>query len=114
MDVVDTALREAWEEVGLRRDQVEVFGTLPRHETVTSFSVTPIIAKLETDFIIRPEPGEVEEVFCAPLAHVLNPAQFTIQWQKVVKRSAHSVFHTLLCRETPNKSDWTSGPLMGC
>ena len=26
-----------------------------------------------------PEPGEVEEVFSVPLAHVLNPAHFVIE-----------------------------------
>ncbi len=78
-DVVAAALREAQEEIGLPMDQVEVLGTLPSHETVTSFRVTPVIALVRDEFIIKPEPGEVEEVFAVPLDHVLNPQNYLVQ-----------------------------------
>ena len=78
-DVIDAALREAHEEVGLDRAQVEVLGTLPSHETVTSFLVTPVLARVSGDFTPRPEPGEVAEVFTVPLAHVTNPGNFSVQ-----------------------------------
>jgi 8-oxo-dGTP pyrophosphatase MutT (NUDIX family) len=78
-DVIAAALREAEEEVGLPRGHVEVLGTLPTHETVTGFLVTPVIGWIDRDFDVQPEPGEVAEVFRVPLAHVTNVAQFTIQ-----------------------------------
>jgi len=78
-DVTATALREAWEEVGLRVDQVEVFGQLPPHETVTSFTVTPILGRIRDDFVAKPEPGEVEEVFEVPLSHLADPANYVVQ-----------------------------------
>lgn len=78
-DVTATALREAWEEVGLRADQVEVFGQLPPHETVTSFTVTPVLGRISPDFIANPEPGEVEEVFEVPLSHLAEPANYVVQ-----------------------------------
>jgi 8-oxo-dGTP pyrophosphatase MutT (NUDIX family) len=78
-DVVATALREAREEIGLPGELVEVLGTLPTHETVTGFTVTPVIAFVRDTFEITPEPGEVAEVFAVPLAHVLNPDNFLIQ-----------------------------------
>ncbi len=83
-DLVVTALREAREEVGLPSDQVEVLGTLPRHETVTSFAVTPIVALIHGNFEEVPEVGEVAEVFHAPFHHVTNPANFRVEgrrWQ---------------------------------
>ena len=40
VDAVDTALREAEEEVGLTRDYVQVLGTLPTYTTVTRFVVS--------------------------------------------------------------------------
>jgi 8-oxo-dGTP pyrophosphatase MutT (NUDIX family) len=78
-DVVAAALREAREEIGLPADIVDVLGTLPIHETVTGFSVTPVIALVREEFEVIPEPGEVEEVFRVPLAHVLNPDNFSVQ-----------------------------------
>jgi 8-oxo-dGTP pyrophosphatase MutT (NUDIX family) len=78
-DVIAAALREADEEIGLPRGSVEVLGTLPVHETVTGFNVTPVIGFVRDVFVIKPEPGEVEEVFAVPLDHVLNPDNYLIQ-----------------------------------
>ncbi len=76
---VQAALREAGEEIGLHRDNVEVLGTLPTHETVTGFCVTPVVAHVRAPFDATPEPGEVAEIFSVPLAHVTDPANFRIQ-----------------------------------
>ena len=78
-DVIAAALREAEEEIALDRANVEVLGTMPAHETVTGFIVTPVLARVRAPFQPRPEPGEVAEVFEAPLAHVTDPARFIIQ-----------------------------------
>ncbi|WP_299964756.1 CoA pyrophosphatase [uncultured Roseobacter sp.] len=78
-DAVAAALREAQEEIGLPSGSVEVLGTLPGHETVTGFQVTPVIGLVERPFEIMAEPGEVEEVFSVPLSHVLDPANYVIQ-----------------------------------
>jgi 8-oxo-dGTP pyrophosphatase MutT (NUDIX family) len=78
------ALREAEEEVGLPRESVDVLGTLPAHETVTGYSVTPVLALVPTGIVYRAEAGEVDEVFRVPLAHVTNPARFMVEsriWQ---------------------------------
>ncbi|MGH1355174.1 MAG: CoA pyrophosphatase [Thalassovita sp.] len=81
-DVIAAALREAQEEVGLNPDVVEVLGTLPAHETVTGFAVTPVIARATGDFHPTPEPGEVDEVFLVPLSHVTTVARFSIQGRR--------------------------------
>lgn len=78
-DVVAAALREAREEIGLPEELVEVLGTMPAHETVTGFQVTPVIARVRSEFEIVPEPGEVEEVFSVPLSHVMSPANYLVQ-----------------------------------
>ncbi|MCI2400041.1 CoA pyrophosphatase [Aliiroseovarius subalbicans] len=83
-DVQAAALREAEEEIGLRRDNVEVFGTLPSHETVTSFTVTPVLGRIRDAFDPIPEAGEVAEVFTVPFAHLADPARFKVEsriWQ---------------------------------
>ena len=78
-DVVAAALREAQEEIGLPTDLVDVLGTLPSHETVTGFQVTPVIGLVREEFTMIQERGEVEEVFRVPLSHVLNAENFFIQ-----------------------------------
>lgn len=70
----DTALREAEEEVGLQRRFVEVLGELPTYFTGSSFIVTPVVALVQPDFVLRPNPHEVADVFEVPLAFLLNPA----------------------------------------
>jgi 8-oxo-dGTP pyrophosphatase MutT (NUDIX family) len=83
------ALRETREEIGLPEPRVEILGTLPVHETVTGFAITPFIGLIRGPFTAIPEAGEVEEVFTVPLAHVLTPARFAIerrQWMGVWRR----------------------------
>ena len=79
VDVIAASLRKAHEEIGLPPDHVEVLGTLPSHETVTSFDVTPVIGFVHRPFNILPEPGEVDEVFTVPLDHVLNRDNYLVQ-----------------------------------
>ncbi|MVO17796.1 CoA pyrophosphatase [Parasedimentitalea huanghaiensis] len=78
-DVTAAALREAWEEVGLPSDLPQVIGQLPEHETVTGFRVTPVVAIIDRDFQLQPEPGEVDEVFSVPLNHLLNPENYVVE-----------------------------------
>jgi len=92
-DVVAAALREADEEIGLAPENVRVLGTLPRHETVTSFTVTPVIGEVLAPFDFRPEPGEVDEVFRVPLSHVTNPANFLIEGRRW--RGQRRQYHTV-------------------
>ncbi|QCO55826.1 CoA pyrophosphatase [Pseudorhodobacter turbinis] len=83
------ALREAHEEVGLPTGLVQVVGSLPSHETVTGFTVQPILAQITAPFSPIPERGEVEEVFSAPLDFITNPANFRVEarfWQGSMRR----------------------------
>ena len=83
------ALRESREEIGLPPDRVQILGTLPVHETVTGFAITPFVGLIRGPFTPIPEAGEVDEVFAVPLSHVLTPACFAIerrQWMGVWRR----------------------------
>lgn len=83
------ALREAHEEIALPPGTAQILGTLPSHETVTGFSVTPFVAQISASFTPRPEPGEVAEVFRVPLTHVLDPANYIIEgrlWHGTMRR----------------------------
>jgi 8-oxo-dGTP pyrophosphatase MutT (NUDIX family) len=73
-DAIDTALREAEEEVGLARRHVEVIGALPIYRTVTNFDVTPIVALVRLPFELTIDTHEVAEAFEVPLAFLMTPA----------------------------------------
>jgi len=84
-DEIAAALREAEEEIGLSRDNVEVLGTMPAHETVPGFRVTPVVAQVKQLFEPVAEIGEVAETFSVPLDHLLNVDRYSIQsryWRK--------------------------------
>jgi 8-oxo-dGTP pyrophosphatase MutT (NUDIX family) len=74
LDAVDTALREAQEEVGLHRRHVRVIGELPTYSTVTNYQVTPVVGLVEPDFELVLDRFEVAEAFEVPMAWLMDPA----------------------------------------
>jgi 8-oxo-dGTP pyrophosphatase MutT (NUDIX family) len=73
-DAIETALREAEEEIALPRHYVEVLGTLPIYTTGSSFIITPVVGLVTPGFELKPNPGEVADVFEVPLGYLMNPA----------------------------------------
>jgi 8-oxo-dGTP pyrophosphatase MutT (NUDIX family) len=61
--MLDCALREAREEIGLDSDRVEVLGALPPVSTVvTGYKVYPFVGLVPDGLEFRPNPGEVAAV----------------------------------------------------
>jgi 8-oxo-dGTP pyrophosphatase MutT (NUDIX family) len=73
-DVVETALRETEEEVGLARRHVDVIGALPLYRTVTNYDVTPVVALVQPPFTLTLDAHEVAEAFEVPLQFLMTPA----------------------------------------
>jgi 8-oxo-dGTP pyrophosphatase MutT (NUDIX family) len=66
--LIETALREAEEEIGLSPDNVEVAGALPPIGTfVTNYKVHPFVGLIEQGMRFEPNPAEVESVLVASL-----------------------------------------------
>ncbi|ABD52997.1 NUDIX hydrolase [Jannaschia sp. CCS1] len=76
------AVREAREEIGLAPENVTILRHLPPHETVTGYTVTPFLARIDADFSPTPEPGEVAEVFRVPLHVLMDPANYAIEGRR--------------------------------
>ena len=67
-ELIDTALREAEEEIGLSRENVEVVGALPPIGTfVTNYKVHPFVGLIDEGMRFEPNPTEVESVLVASL-----------------------------------------------
>lgn len=72
-DATTAALREAWEELGLDPNDVEIVGDLAPYRTVTGYLVTPVLAAVAPDLPLSPHEHEVADWFEAPLSFVLDP-----------------------------------------
>jgi 8-oxo-dGTP pyrophosphatase MutT (NUDIX family) len=82
-DLLETALREAEEEIGLDRGRVEVIGALPPIGTfVTSYKVHPFVGLIADDLRFQPNPAEVEAV----LAFALEELQSGFAMRRLVRR----------------------------
>lgn len=74
--LVATALREAFEEVGLSSERVEVLGLLaPVFTVVSNFLILPVVAYLSAGpGPLLAQPGEVAEILFLPLHDLADPA----------------------------------------
>jgi predicted Fe-S protein YdhL (DUF1289 family)/8-oxo-dGTP pyrophosphatase MutT (NUDIX family) len=70
--VLGAALRESHEEIALDERQVAPLGYLDPFLTVSGFRVTPVVAVIDPDYVPRPEPGEVAEVFEVPFEFLMS------------------------------------------
>jgi 8-oxo-dGTP pyrophosphatase MutT (NUDIX family) len=74
---VQTALREAWEEIRLPATAVEILGLLDDTETrATPFIITPVVGVVSERVDFVPDGREIERVLEVPLATLADPAIF--------------------------------------
>lgn len=87
------ALREAEEEVGLPREQVDVIGAIEAYVTGTGFRVTPFVGVIHPAFRPITDDGEVAEVFEAPLDFLMNPSnrQMRKGFWRGAERTAYAI-----------------------
>lgn len=81
---VETALREAWEEIRLPADAVEVMGMLDDTETrATPFVITPVVGIVTRPVAFRPDGREIERVLEVPLEKLRDPSIFRTEiWER--------------------------------
>src|SRR3981189_2053358 len=75
---LDAALREAEEEVGLKRDFIEPIGYLDLSGTAFGFRILPTVARVKPGFKLTINEGEVVDAFEVPLAFLMNPENHQI------------------------------------
>ncbi|EKT56289.1 CoA pyrophosphatase [Providencia sneebia] len=70
--LVSTALREAYEEVAIPPEKVQILGQLTPQQSIGGYEVTPIVGLLPDGINYQPNPSEVADVFEVPLFDALS------------------------------------------
>ena len=74
-DIIHTAIREANEETGLRKEEISVIDTLtPLFIPVSNMIVTPVLAWTKSKPAFSHHPGEVVFLFDAEISKLLDPS----------------------------------------
>lgn len=80
--LIDTALRETQEEVGLAPIDVEIIGNLPLYRTVSRYEVLPYIGFVSAPTKLILDKNEVDSTFEVPLSFLLDKQNHLIHWVK--------------------------------
>jgi 8-oxo-dGTP pyrophosphatase MutT (NUDIX family) len=75
----ETALREAYEEIGLPPESVRILGRMKSFATITNYHVTPVVGLAPWPFSLRLARIEVSRVFTIPWTWLANPANYEIK-----------------------------------
>lgn len=89
----DTALREAFEEIGLDPARVDVRGYLGAYLTGSGYRIVPVVARLAPPLALTLNPAEVDEAFEVPIAHLMNAARFELRHREW--RGARRAFYEI-------------------
>ncbi len=73
--ILETALREANEEIGLEPTEAEIVGQLDDIRTVTEYAVTPFVANVPDREYVRDD-NEVAEIVVLPVSELLDPENY--------------------------------------
>lgn len=92
-DRLDTALRETEEEIGLKRRDVEVLGTLPARSTSTGYDVTPVVGVFPWPYELVLSAHELSLTFGVPLAWLADPAHLEVRTWNHPRRGPNTRVH---------------------
>lgn len=68
------ALRETFEEIGLRRDHIEVIGRMPDYVAGSGYRIAPVLGIVRPPFQLALNAEEVDLAFEVPLRFLMDPA----------------------------------------
>ena len=75
--LLQTALREAEEEIGLRAKDIEILGEFDDRVTLTSnYVISPFVALIPHPYPFKADAREIREIFSVPLSFLMDEANF--------------------------------------
>ncbi len=93
-NLLQTAIRETEEEIGIKPDKIEVLGQLDDFLTITDFLIRPFAGILQPPLKFRLSEDEVDEVFQAPLSLFLEESHFEVKKWEHAGRNYDVYFYT--------------------
>jgi len=83
--LLQTALRETEEEIGLPAEQVEVIGQLQDYPVISNYLIRPFVGFVSLQQPLQRQRSEVAEIFEVPLADVLHqPNHFVYRLRRFI------------------------------
>ena len=80
--LVSTAKRETEEEVGIRKEDIEVLGFFPEYCTISGYRVTPVAALVSSESTYKLNSREVKSIVEIPMKYLLNPRNHMLRsWE---------------------------------
>jgi 8-oxo-dGTP pyrophosphatase MutT (NUDIX family) len=92
---VESALREAHEEIGLDRKGVTPIGYLDLYMTTLGYRIVPVIARVKPGFALKLNSFEVDATFEVPLAFLMDQAnvqRHSRDWQGMTRHYYATTF----------------------
>jgi len=74
MSLLDTAIRESWEEIGLEAEDVEILGELDDIPTTTGFVISPFVGFIPYPYKFIVNHREIDEIFDMSVSTLLHKA----------------------------------------
>ena len=98
--LVDTALRETHEEIGVEREQISVLGEFHDYLAVTDHLVRPVVGLVSDEATFQPQRDEVEYLLEIPFSFFRETAP------SVEKRFRNGEFHNVYFYDFNGENVW--------
>ncbi len=78
--LLEAALRETNEEIGVSKKDIEVFGKMNPMQTISYFHITPFLGFIPHPYPYQPARDEVERIFSIPLNWIADKENWSMDW----------------------------------
>ena len=95
LDLLETALRETEEEMGIKREDITVLGEMDEIVTRSNFQVSVFTGTIEYPYKFTPSAIEIAEVVEFPVAALVDPANRRVEtrWINGMPLTSYSYVH---------------------
>ena len=93
-DLIATALRETFEEVGIEQNRIEPLGRFHDYISITNYRVTPFAGYIDGPFTTIPQVHEVAEILQVPFRIFLEPDRLRTEQRMVQGKEETVYFYT--------------------
>jgi len=91
-DLTQTGLREMQEEIGIRPQDVRVFGNLGDMPIMTGYLIRPFVCEIPWPYILEISNAEVQSAFKVPLSWLANPKNHRSEYRSYAGREYPVVY----------------------